>query len=201
MYAAFAKSRIVVSRLFAAGVLFIIVFTTHSFSQEGLLDLTMETSGLFLLSIASLGRLWALLYISGNKSQTVIVEGPYSVVRHPLYVFSLIGAVGIGLASENVLVLALILLFYLLYYPMTIRAEEAKLSRRFGPAYVEYMQRVPRFIPKLSLYREPHLYSVKTAKFVRNFGDAMWFVWIFILLHFIENLQASGVLPILWRIP
>ena len=201
MYAAFARSRIVVSRLFAAGMLFILVFSAHSFSEASLVDLTMEMSGLFLLSIASLGRLWALLYISGNKSQTVIVEGPYSVVRHPLYVFSLIGAVGIGLASENVLVLALILLFYLLYYPMTIRAEEEKLSRRFGPAYVEYMQRVPRCIPKLSLYREPHLYSVKTAKFVRNFGDAMWFIWIFILLHFIENLQASGVLPVLWRIP
>jgi protein-S-isoprenylcysteine O-methyltransferase Ste14 len=201
MYAAFARSRIVVSRLFAASVLLVICFTTHSFSQEGLLDIGMEVSGLFLLSIASLGRLWALLYISGNKSQAVITEGPYSVVRHPLYVFSFIGAVGIGLASENVLVLALILSFYLLYYPMTIAAEEEKLSGRFGPAYVDYMRRVPRFIPKLSLYREPHLYSVKTAQFVRNFGDAMWFVWIFILLHFVENLQASGVLPVLWRVP
>ena len=44
MYAAFARSRIVVSRLFAAGVLLVIVFTTHSFSQEGLLDVTMETN-------------------------------------------------------------------------------------------------------------------------------------------------------------
>ena len=123
------------------------------------------------------------------------------MVRHPLYFFSLVGALGVGLASENVLVLVLVLAFYLTYYPPTIRAEEAKLTERLGQDYVRYMQRVPRFVPRLALYKEPSLFHVKTSRFVRNFGDAAWFVWVFILLHLIESLQVWGVLPVLWRVP
>ena len=123
------------------------------------------------------------------------------MVRHPLYVFSLIGAIGIGLASENVLVLGLIIVFYLLYYPFTILAEERKMTNKFGDAYREYMNNTPRFIPKLSLYKEPELYEVKTASFVRNFVDGMWFIWLFILLHFTEMLQESGHLPVFFKIP
>jgi hypothetical protein len=154
-----------------------------------------------LLSICSLGRLWALMYISGNKRQELITEGPYSIVRHPLYVFSFIGAMGIGLASENLLVLALITIFYLFYYPFTILVEERKLTNKFGRAYLDYMKRTPRFLPKFSPYKEPETYQVKATSFVRNFTDGMWFIWIFILMHFIEKLQDSGLLPVILRVP
>lgn len=129
------------------------------------------------------------------------MEGPYSMVRHPLYAFTLIGAIGIGLASENLLVLGLIIVFYLLYYPFTILAEEKKMTDKFGDAYREYMNNTPRFIPKLSLYKEPELYEVEAASFVRNFVDGMWFIWLFILLHFAEMLQESGYLPVFLKIP
>jgi len=136
-----ANSRVIVSRIFALGVLALLLFTGHSFSQQGITDVLFEVSGLFLLSICSLGRLWALMYISGNKRRELVTEGPYSMVRHPLYVFSLIGAIGIGLASENLLVLGLIVVFYLFYYPFTILAEERKLTNKFGQAYLEYMKK------------------------------------------------------------
>jgi len=196
-----AKLRVIVSRIFGLVVLLLLLFTSHSFSQEGITDFLFEVIGLFLLSICSLGRLWALMYISGSKRQELITEGPYSMVRHPLYVFSLIGAIGIGLASENLLILAMITIFYLFYYPFTILAEEKKLTNRFGQAYLDYKARTPRFLPKLSLYKEPETYQVKAASFVSNFTDGMWFIWIFILMHFIEKLQDSGFIPVFLRIP
>ena len=195
------KSRVYVSRLFAVVILLLAIFTGHSFSQEGLTDIIFETTGLFLLTICSMGRLWALMYISGNKSQEVITDGPYSMVRHPLYFFSLIGAVGIGLVSENLLILALIVIFYVAYYPFTIFAEEKRLENKFGEVYLEYKRKTPRFLPKLSLYRGPHLYTIKADTFVRNFFAGMWFVWIFILFHIIEMAQNAGFLPVYWRIP
>ncbi len=198
---AIAKSRIIASRIFGLGILLLLLFTGHSFAQGTLTDILFELSGLFLLSICSMGRLWSLMYISGNKRRELVTEGPYSIVRHPLYLFSLIGSFGIGLASENLLVLGLIIVFYLLYYPFTILAEERKMTNKFGDAYREYMKRTPRFIPKLSLYKEPELYEVKAASFVRNFVDGMWFIWIFMLLHFAEMLQDSGYLPVFFRIP
>jgi protein-S-isoprenylcysteine O-methyltransferase Ste14 len=196
-----AKSRVIVSRIFGLVVLLLLLFTGHSSSQESVIDMLFELSGLFLLSICSFGRLWALMYISGNKRQELITEGPYSVVRHPLYVFSLIGSVGIGLASENLLILVLIIIFYMFYYPFTILVEEKKLTNKFGQAYLDYMKRTPRFLPKFSLYREPETYQVKAASFVRNFTDGMWFIWIFMLIHSIKMLQDSGIIPIFLQIP
>jgi len=196
-----AKLRVYVSRLFAIVILFLAVFTGHSFSQESLADILFEMTGLFLLTICSMGRLWALMYISGNKSQEIITDGPYSIVRHPLYFFSLIGAVGIGLVSENLLILALIIIFYVVYYPFTILAEEKKLEARFGKAYLEYQRKTPRFLPRPSLYRGPLLYTIKANAFVKNFVNGMWFIWIFILFHIIEMAQNAGFLPVYWRIP
>lgn len=196
-----ARSRIAISRVFGFIIILLLLFTGHSFKQGALADIFFELSGLFLLTICSFGRLWALMYISGYKSDSIITDGPYSIVRHPLYFFSSIGALGIGLASENVLVLVLIVIFYLLYYPFTILAEEKKLTQKFGPVYVDYMKRTPRFFPKLSLYREPEMYYVKTASFVWNFADGMWFIWIFLLMHLIEILQNAGVLPVVFTVP
>lgn len=196
-----ANSRVIVSRIFGVAILLILIFTGHSFAQGTITDILFELSGLFLLSICSIGRLWSLMYISGNKRRELVTKGPYSTVRHPLYVFSLIGALGIGLASENLLVLALIIVFYVFYYPFTILAEERKLTRKFGDAYREYMKKTPRFIPKFSLHEEPELYQVKAASFVRNFANGMWFIWIFMIMHLIEMLQDSGYLPVFFRIP
>jgi len=198
---AIVKSRVIVSRIFGLVIILLLVFTTHSFNRESFEDIFFEMSGLFLLSTCSLGRLWALMYISGNKKRELVTEGPYSMVRHPLYFFSFIGSVGIGLASENLLVLTLVVVFYVFYYPFTILAEERKLTAKFGEAYVEYMKRTPRFLPRLSLYKEPLVYQVKAKSFVKNFANGMWFVWIFMLIHLIERFHESGVLPVVMRIP
>ena len=198
---AIAGSRIVVSRIFGLGILVLLLFTGHSFGQETITDLLFEVSGLFLLTICTVGRLWALMYISGNKRRELITEGPYSMTRNPLYVFSLIGGIGIGLASENVLILALIVVFYLLYYPFTILAEEEKLANKFGQIYEEYKKRTPGFFPKFSLYKEPELYQVKASSFALNFLGGIWFIWIFIFMNFVEKLQDLGYLPVLLRLP
>ena len=198
---AIAKSRLIVSRIFGLLIIALLIFTGHSFQQGKTVDILFEISGLLLISICSFGRLWALMYISGYKSSTLITEGPYSIVRHPLYFFSFIGAIGIGLASENILILALIISFYLVYYPFTILAEERKLTYKFGQSYTDYTSKVPRFIPKFSLYREPEFYNVTIRKLAWNFAEAMLLVWIFILMHFIELLQDAGVLKVYWRIP
>jgi protein-S-isoprenylcysteine O-methyltransferase Ste14 len=196
-----SKSRVLISRLFGLMIVLLILFTGHSFTQEGVLDVSFEVTGLLLLTVAAVGRLWALLYISGHKKQKLVATGPYSMMRHPLYFFSLIGVVGIGLASENLLVLALLLAFYALYYPFAIRMEEKKLIQKFGASYTEYMATVPAFLPKLSLYESPDHYEVNTGQFIRNFRDAIWFIWIFPLLHGIEALQHWGIVPILWKVP
>ena len=144
MQSVMVKSRVLVSRVFAAAVLVVAVFTTHSFGQEGVLDISLEVSGLFLLSIATLGRLWALMYISGNKTRELITEGPYSMVRHPLYFFSLVMIWSCPDLSLDRL------LFNVLWTGWTAFAtalEERDLVTYLGDAYEEYQRKVPMLIP------------------------------------------------------
>lgn len=196
-----ARQRVVVSRAFGVLVLLLVLFTTHSFGQNSLIDILCEALGLFLLTVCSIGRLWALLYISGYKKLELITEGPYSIVRHPLYVFSLIGAIGIGVASENIVVLAVMVVFYLLYYPLTIIVEEKKLIEKFGQSYLDYIKCTPRFLPKLSLYKGSAQYQINADIFVKSLMNGMWFIWIFILLNFIEALQLTGHIPVVLSVP
>jgi protein-S-isoprenylcysteine O-methyltransferase Ste14 len=198
---AIARKRVLVSRIFGVLVIPLALFTTHSFSQDNPMDIIFEALGLFLLTICTIGRLWALLYIGGYKKLELIVEGPYSIVRHPLYVFSLIGAIGIGLTSENILVLAALVIFYLSYYPLTIFVEEKKLVDKFGQTYLDYAKRTPRFLPKISLYKSSPQIMVNADIFFKSIVVGMWFIWIFIALDFIEALQITGHIPVFLRVP
>lgn len=195
------KKRLIFLRASGILVLLLLLFTGHSFSKGGIIDTLFEISGLILISICSFGRLWSLVYISGYKSNTLITEGPYSMVRNPLYFFTFLGAIGTGLASENLLVIAIIIIFYLLYYPLTILAEERKLADRFGQTFAEYRKQVPMFIPKFSLYRSPETYNITSGKLLHNFFESLAILWVFIFLQLIEFLHNTGILPVLWKVP
>src|SRR5690348_8154731 len=56
-------------------------------------------------------RFWATLYVGGRKEEQLIMEGPYSICRHPLYLGSLLlGASGALFFESPALLVALLLL-------------------------------------------------------------------------------------------
>ena len=83
-----AKSRVPVTRIFGLVMVLLLIFTGHSFENKALIDILLELSGLFLLTLCSFGRIWALMYISGHKSRQVITDGPYSMVCHPCLLYT-----------------------------------------------------------------------------------------------------------------
>ncbi|MFB3917875.1 MAG: isoprenylcysteine carboxylmethyltransferase family protein [Terriglobales bacterium] len=79
-----------------------------------------------------------------RKNTELTTTGPYAYTRNPLYVGSAIIGVGFAAAARSLwVVLALVLLFLLIYLPV-VRSEEAYLRAQF-PEYGEYARRVPRF--------------------------------------------------------
>jgi len=83
-----------------------------------------------------------------KKNEQLATEGPYAYTRNPLYLGSLILAIGFALASRSWWIVAgIILLFFAIYLPV-IRAEEAFLRERF-PQFEDYARHVPRFLPRL----------------------------------------------------
>jgi protein-S-isoprenylcysteine O-methyltransferase Ste14 len=186
----------------SAVLLGIIVFLSGSTWEREypILSTLLYFVGCVLAGIGSIGRLWCSLYIAGYKTQKLITEGPYSMSRHPLYFFSLLGAVGFGLATESLLITLIILVSFSLYYPRIIANEDNKLKLKHGQTFVTYKERVPCFFPKMTNLSEPEEYIVKPMIFRKHMISALWFVWLIGILELIQQLHATRIIPILFRI-
>lgn len=196
-----AEKRITITRIFSILLIPLILFTAPSWPADGSIEFALKFSGLVLIIIGSYGRIWSYLYICGRKTKTLVTSGPYSITRNPLYLFSFIGATGIGLASENLAIMALVVISFLVIYPIVIRAEEYKLEVAHGEKFSEYAASVPRFIPRSISIVEPTSYNINLKKFRVIFFEAMWFVWLYLILLLVERAQEYDILPILWKIP
>ena len=151
--------------------------------------------GCVLVGLATVGRLWCAQYIAGYKNGVLVCEGPYSICRNPLYLFSFLGCLGVGLCTESISLAVLLVIAFVLMYPGVIHSEEENLLHIFGKPYLDYLKRVPRFIPNFHLYHEPKEYTVKPKTFRKAAGDVLWFVWAVGVMECLEALQESGLIP------
>lgn len=160
----------------------------------------IEMAGLGLVLVCIAGRMWSTLYIGSRKNRALVTAGPYSITRNPLYLFSSIGAVGIGLMFGSVaaaLGLGLVACFILI---ATANKEAEHLRAIFGPRYDDYARVTPLFWPKLSLYRDTEQMAFDPKALKRTFIDGLLFLAAFPAIEAVEHLQANGVLPILARV-
>ena len=81
-----------------------------------------------------------------NEATNLLLEGPYSVVRHPRYTMVIAGIFGWCLVCNfsGTYILGLSATFG--FYIITV-LEERELLSRFGDSYFDYQHRVPRLIP------------------------------------------------------
>lgn len=192
----FATHRIGMSRLFGIAVA-IVLLVSGSAWHHTFIDSVLFMVGITLAGIATVGRLWCSLYIAGYKDGTLITVGPYSVSRNPLYFFSAVGAVGVGFATETISFGILFGLWFWLFYPAVIDAEERKLLELHGSRFADYCGRVPRFLPHWRLLVEPESYTVRPERFRSHLLDALWFVWAVGFLELLEALHEYRLLPTL----
>ena len=100
-------------------------------------------------------RLWSLLVLRERFTRTLLVQegheiersGPYSFIRHPGYLGSLLCLNGIALASGNTLVLIASIVVTCAAYRYRIRVEDAMLVTAFGEAYESYRRSTGALLP------------------------------------------------------
>jgi len=195
------KLRIQVSRIFVIILMVIIAVSSSAWEVEApLFSTVLFLIAIVLVGIASLGRLWCSLYIAGYKTDSLVTEGPYSMCRNPLYFFSFLGAIGVGFASETLLIPAIMLCAFALYYPFVIKSEEAELQKLHGDKFNTYFEHVPSFFPSISKLKEPEEYIVRPVIFKRHLFDALWFIWLVGILEINEELHTLDILPTLFTI-
>ena len=194
-HSAAEKRRVYLSKIVAIILFLVILFVSSKWEGISFVTSIFFLVGCVLVGIASLGRLWCSLYIAGYKNETLVTLGPYSISRNPLYFFSLIGGIGVGLVTETLLIPFCISILFLIYYPIVIRDEERRLLDLHGDKFTAYREKTPSFIPKLSLLEEPGTYTVNPKIFKKNIFGALWFVWLIGILELVEALHEAEILP------
>ena len=161
----------------------------------------VEAFGLGLIAVCIVGRAWCSLYIGGRKKSEIVDRGPYSISRNPLYVFSFIGAFGVGAQTGSVTLAALFLAVTVLVFWFTVRREEDWLSEAFGAPYAAYVARTPRFGPDFSKWRDEGMLEIRPRFFLTTLRDGLVFLLAVPLFESIERLQQIGWLAPLLHLP
>lgn len=133
------RSRVPLGFVFAAGYLW---FAAPDWISL-LAGFAITLSGIAIRALAS-GHI--------RKNAALATTGPYAYTRNPLYLGSIVIALGFIVAARNVWIgVAALALFAFIYLPV-IRAEENYLRSVF-PGYDCYAAAVPRLLPRLTAYR------------------------------------------------
>jgi protein-S-isoprenylcysteine O-methyltransferase Ste14 len=99
-------------------------------------------------SHADLGRNWTITLGIRNE-HTLVTEGVYRHIRHPMYVAHLLWAIAQVLMLHNWIAGYSFLVVAVPLYLLRVDDEEQMMLEQFGEGYREYMQRTGRIIPHL----------------------------------------------------
>lgn len=83
-----------------------------------------------------------------HEEHKLVTNGPFRLIRHPLYVSYLLIVAGLSLILLSYWLLIPALCVIAGIYP-TAKAEEETLTEQFGEEYAEYKRRVSMFVPRL----------------------------------------------------
>lgn len=157
---------------------FIMVAAFAWFSHPDLLSLAI---GLPLSACGLALRAWAAGHLA--KDQRLATSGPYAFTRNPLYLGTLITALGFAAAGRSAgLALLFAALFALVYLP-AIELEEQHLSQIL-PRYRDFAARVPLLIPRWPSQFGPDRFSAplyrKNREYQALLGWCVGAAWLIV---------------------
>jgi protein-S-isoprenylcysteine O-methyltransferase Ste14 len=105
-------------------------------------------------SVVVLSGLGVRAMASGHirKNAQLATTGPYAYTRNPLYLGSILIALGFIVAARSLWIGAGAIVMFVVVYLPVIKAEENYLRAAFAD-YAQYALQVPRFLPRLTQYR------------------------------------------------
>jgi protein-S-isoprenylcysteine O-methyltransferase Ste14 len=157
--------------------------------------------GFVLVVLAALGRIWASSFIAGRKDRDLVTAGPYARCRNPLYAWSWLAMVGIGLASRSLGVTIALAVCFAWLYARAARREEAFLAETHGEAFRRYAATTPAFLPRPAAQALPASWTIHPAIFAKSFVDAASLLGFYALVRIADLAQQSGWLPTLLQLP
>lgn len=178
-----------------------VVATSDGHGLRGVLALLAQASGFLLVMVAVLGRLWTTLFIAGRKEDRLVRDGPFARCRHPLYLSSMVGALGIGLTTLSLTLTIALPLILGLIVASAARREDSALEAVHGDAWREYRDSVPAFWPNGMRQQLPGRVTVPPDIYRKAILDAASFLCLWLLVLLLESLRAGGAWKALFSLP
>jgi protein-S-isoprenylcysteine O-methyltransferase Ste14 len=165
---------------------------------SGLIDLTAEIFGVALILLGQILRVSARGYKAEHSQEglTLIQDGPYSLVRNPMYLGILLIGLGIMLMLFEWWVACLFLFFFAIRYLLLILKEEKTLSSRFSADYRVYCQKVPRILPFLPAIFKMDISAclpLKLRWLKKEIGPILTVLFVTFLLESWEDIKSQGI--------
>ncbi len=121
-----------------------------------LLNASSLALGIALIVLGYTGTLWCYsimgnawrIGIDQKEKTSLVTEGPFRIVRHPIYLFQIVILLGVLLLLPTALSL-LILIIHLVCVSVKALDEESYLLRMHGEQYRNYLSRTGRLFPRL----------------------------------------------------
>ncbi len=186
--------------MFFAGVI-IAVFPAMFFRKvnTGLCNEAVEVFGLAFILLGQLFRVSGRGYKSENSGEgkALITNGPYSLVRNPMYLGILLIGLGVVLMLFKLWVVLVFLVIFIIRYLLLIFKEEKKLAVLFPEDYQAYCKRVThRIRPSINdlLEREVSEYlPVKKSWIKKEIGSISAVLFFTLLVESWEDISHSGI--------
>jgi protein-S-isoprenylcysteine O-methyltransferase Ste14 len=84
-----------------------------------------------------------------RENHTLVTDGPYRWIRHPMYTVLYVHLIGIFLLTGNWLIGGVYFLALSLIIVFRLNREEATMVEKFGDQYRQYMEQTGRFLPRM----------------------------------------------------
>jgi protein-S-isoprenylcysteine O-methyltransferase Ste14 len=190
--------------LLAPAICLAIAGFQHPFVSHAV-DLSWESACLVVALTGQALRVWtvgvAARGTSGRntrrqKAVTLNTSGPYSMVRHPLYLANSLIAVGLAMFPHTWVAPPIVALLAAGYYACIAAREDAYLRERFGTAFDAWAARVPACIPNPFLYVPAvRAFDVRTVARREFYGVAVILISP-LVLDTLEDLLTDGALTL-----
>jgi protein-S-isoprenylcysteine O-methyltransferase Ste14 len=200
MAASRSTPRLRITMLVLAGTVALVAVSERP-AAVGLAGQWLQLAGLALVTAAALGRVWTSVFIAGSKDVRLVRQGPYAVVRHPLYALSLVAVLGIGLTTRSLALTGALFAAFTAIYVMAARAEDRFLANAHAADFVRYSREVRGFLPGRPASAVPDAIEVRPRILWKAFLDAASLIGLWLLLVLADGLQRAAITPTWLSLP
>ena len=115
----------------------------------------LEILGVLFIVLGESLRIWAVGIVGAStrsastNAKRLVQEGPYAIIRNPIYAGNFLLCLGLACFTSSWEVLLACTVYFIVVYGRIIRAEERFLRATFGVLYDDFCRRVPRLVPRL----------------------------------------------------